>query len=147
MQRVRALVAAQGKVTRKGLASIIGASNILDVVGNDREELVKEALELQPDLIVYELTPCEESEYNFLRQLRKKFLWTKIVVFASFESRQGCIKSYMGDMDGYIQGPLLPGYLIKALELICFSGHFLYLGHANILGDDVLDVDVLVPEQ
>ncbi|MTI80487.1 MAG: response regulator transcription factor [Firmicutes bacterium] len=131
MQKIRVMVTCNQKVVRGGVALIINSAEYLEVVGNEGAEVVKEASELQPDLLVYELGSTEDDEYQVLKKLKEFCGWTKLIIFNSVTLSKEDLKRFMNICDGYLQGPILPGFLLKAVELSCYSGYFFFLGSSR----------------
>jgi DNA-binding NarL/FixJ family response regulator len=128
MQKVRGMVSCEGKVVRDGIASILNSIKNFEVVGLEGSDILKEAFELQPDLIVYELQSLEKSEYETIKELKELCSWTKVIIFSSHPVNRKRLNKFLENCDGYLQGPLLPGFLLKAVELACYSGYFFFLG-------------------
>lgn len=131
MQKVRSLICYDQKVVRDGLALIFNSSQNIEVVGREGADVIDEAFRLQPDLLVHELNTISESEFELLRKLKNLCGWTKIIVLTSQPLTKECLISLLGICDGCLQGPVLPGFLLKAIDLACFSGHFFFLGSSK----------------
>lgn len=134
-------------VIRSGIASVLNPSKDLRVIGSEGANVLEEACVLQPDLLIYQiqLTECYESEYELLKKLKKFCSCTKIILFTLDSISLQIIKKFVPVSDGYLQGPLLPSFLPKALQLACYSGHFLYLGSLTQLENknELLNVSIL----
>lgn len=128
MQKVRGMVALEGKIVRDGISSILSSIKGFEVVGREGANLFKEAFELQPDLIVFELNAANDDAYTSLTKLKELCGWTKIILYSASPYDNKSFNKFIKKCDGYLQGPLLPGYLQKAVELACYSGHFFFLG-------------------
>ena len=126
MQKVRVLVTCQSKIVRSGVAAILESISNMEVVGNESAGLMEEAFEQQPDLLVYELSQIEE-DFKVLMKLKEICGWTKIIAFGTQPIKAEYTYSLLGLCDGYIQGPIMPGFFIKALELSCYTGYFFFL--------------------
>ncbi len=128
MQKVKVIVTSNRRVIRGGVALIINTAQNLEVIGNEGADVLKESFELQPDLLFYELNSTEESECEVLRILKETCSWTKLILFSAEPVNCENLKKFLGLCDGYLQGPILPGFLLKAVELACYSGYFFFLG-------------------
>ncbi|MHB8158828.1 MAG: response regulator [Desulfocucumaceae bacterium] len=145
MQKVKVIVVGNKKVIRGGVASILNSAEHLEVVGREGADAFKEAYKLQPDLLVYEISSSEEEQYSTLTRLKDLCGWTKIIIFSSFPLKGEEFKKFLGICDSYLQGPLLPGFLLKAVELACYSGYFFYLGSSNEIKPELGEVQNLPP--
>ena len=111
---------------------ILHAIKNFEVIGRDGSDVLKEASDLQPDLLIYELRSVElNGYYDNLSKLRAACSWTKIILFSANPIERESLQKFIGICDGYLQGPLLPGFLQKAVELACYSGHFFFLGSSR----------------
>lgn len=128
MQRIRVIVSSQHKVVRSGVALILNATPNLKLIGDEGADILKECFKLQPDLLVYELTSTGNEEYETLSKLNRLCSWTKIILFSTKPFGKEDLRRFFCFCSGYLQGPILPGFLLKAMELACYSGHFFFLG-------------------
>lgn len=131
MQKVRGMVAIEGKTVRDGISSILSSIKGFEIVGREGANILKEAFELQPDVIVFELDQGQEEDYKTLCKLKELCGWTKIILYSAIPFDNKSLSKFFKKCDGYLQGPLLPGYLQKAVELACYSGHFFFLGSSK----------------
>lgn len=145
MQKVKVIVVSDKKVVRGGVASILNSAEHLEVVGREGADAAKEAYRLQPDLLFCEIRSSDEEEYQVMKRLKDLCGWTKIIIFSSFPLNRDDFKKFLGICDSYLQGPLLPGFLLKAVELACYSGYFFYLGSNEIKPEAKIEVQKLLP--
>lgn len=148
MPKVSVIVTKECRVTRSGLALIISSAENLEVVGREGGNILNEAQEFQPDLVLYEINRFDIEQLDVLRELKQKCAWTRVIIYASIYVEKSSMNSILTACDCYLQGPLIPGYLMKAVDLACFSGSFLFLGPAcifeNIVHDKELPIRNLV---
>ncbi|KJS12588.1 MAG: hypothetical protein VR67_08800 [Peptococcaceae bacterium BRH_c8a] len=147
MQKVKVIVTSNRKVIRGGVALIINTAQNLEVVGSEGADVLKEAYELQPDLLFYELVSTQDSEYEVLCKFKETCSWTKLILFSAGPLNKESLKKFLGLCDGYLQGPILPGYLLKAVELACYSGYFFFLGSSKDIKPETKEkVHMALPE-
>lgn len=147
MQKVKVIVTSRRKVARGGVALIINSAQNLEVVGKEGANILEEAFELQPDLLVYELFSTGDDEYEVLCKLKETCTWTKIIIFSAGPLHNDNLKRFLGICDGYLQGPILPGFLLKAVELACYSGYFFFLGSSKDIKPQTKEkVQMVLPE-
>ena len=131
MQKVSLIVTNNRKVMRSGMALILGSAENFEIVGCEGADVLEEAIKLQPDLLVYELSSIndvEDVEYDILIKLKNLCGWTKIMIISEQPIEKEVQKKFLDICDGYLQHPLLPSFLLKAVQLVCYSGHFFFLG-------------------
>lgn len=128
MHRIRVMVAGGLLVSGGGMAAVLNSTDRLEVVGREGAGVLEEAFEFQPDLILFEVHPEDDDEYRLLRKVRDLCIWTKILVFSPRPVKTDTVVKLLDICHGYLQGPLLPGFILKAVELACFSGYFFFLG-------------------
>lgn len=126
MRNIKAIVGHQGKITYSGLALILGAKEDITIVGREGANILQEAVQLQPDLLIYELSSAEDDEYELIQQIYRFCRWTKVLLYARVSIPREDIKRFYCISHGYAQGPILPGNLIKLVELLCFGELLLY---------------------
>lgn len=136
MQRIKCLVASRNTVVRDGVAQILNSSKDINIIGSKGTEAVKGAVELQPDLLVYVLCPGESNDFEVLTKIKNSCNWTKLILFSPVSLKKEVLEQYLSICDGYMQGPLLPGFLLKSLELACYSGYFFFLGFVGDIRPD-----------
>lgn len=100
----------------------------IEILGREGANLLEEAAEIQPDLILYVLYTSDNSINEKLSELKSLCNWTRIIVFAASPISKESFNKVLRVCDGYIEGPILPGYLLKALELACYSNYFFFMG-------------------
>lgn len=137
MHKVRVMVTGRRKVLRDGLALILNSAENLELVGREGVNALREANKLQPDLLVYEITSTDDEEYEALKSLKDICSWTKIIVYSPLSQNGEILKKFLGVCDGYLQGPILPGFFLKAVELACYSGYFFFLGSSGDIKQDL----------
>ncbi|MTI83698.1 MAG: hypothetical protein FH756_07295 [Firmicutes bacterium] len=133
MQKVRVIVTSERRVVHDGVAPIIDSALHLKVVGRKGAEVLSEAFKLQPDLLVYELRTADDLEYATLVRIKESCTWTKLLIFNTGILKKESVNRYLRICNGYLQGPVLPGFLLKAVELACYSGYFFFLGSSKEL--------------
>ena len=137
MQRVRVMVTCKRRVVRDGVALILNSAENLEVVGREGANTLREANKIQPDLLIYEISSTDDEEYEAVKSLKNICSWTKIIIYSAYPLNDDALRKFLGICDGYLQGPLLPGFLIKAVELACYSGYFFFLGSSKDIRPDI----------
>ncbi|MBF7083262.1 response regulator transcription factor [Desulfallas sp. Bu1-1] len=147
MQKVRVIVAKNGQVVCGGVAMILNSAENLEIVGHEGNAVLEEAFVLQPDLLVYELSQPFAGDYETLGKVKKLCGWTKIILYSASSLDANCLRKFLVLCDGYLQGPILPGFLLKAVELACYSGYFFFLGFSkDIKPESKAELQLAIPE-
>lgn len=145
MQKIKVIVTCNRKVIRGGVALIFDSAQYLEVIGQEGSDVINEAYQLQPDILIYKLCLIEDIDYEILSNVKKLCNWTKIIIFTDRPLENYKFEKYTGICNGYLQGPILPGFLFKALELVCYSNCFFFLGNLkNIKNDKIKDTSKIV---
>ncbi|RYD05702.1 hypothetical protein N752_07335 [Desulforamulus aquiferis] len=74
------MVASNGKISNNSLASIFRCTGRFEIVGIEGKPATENALELQPDILVFEITKTEEEYIDVLGNIQQNCPWTKIIL-------------------------------------------------------------------
>ena len=90
-QKIRVLIADDHTIVRIGLAALLGAEKDIEVVGEAQngEVAVKEALRLEPDIIIMDLMMPKKDGAEATAELREKLPSAKIIILTTFGASDG----------------------------------------------------------
>ena len=90
-QKIRVLIADDHTIVRIGLATLLGAEKDIEVVGEAQngEVAVKEALRLEPDIIIMDLMMPKKDGAEATAELREKLPSAKIIILTTFGASDG----------------------------------------------------------
>lgn len=90
-QKIRVLIADDHTIVRIGLATLLGAEKDIEVVGEAQngEAAVKEALRLEPDIIIMDLMMPKKDGAEAAAELREKLPSAKIIILTTFGASDG----------------------------------------------------------
>ena len=90
-QKIRVLIADDHTIVRIGLATLLGAEKDIEVVGEAQngEAAVKEALRLEPDIIIMDLMMPKKDGAEATAELREKLPSAKIIILKTFGASDG----------------------------------------------------------
>ena len=90
-QKIRVLIADDHTIVRIGLATLLGAEKDIEVVGEAQngEVAVKEALRLEPDVIIMDLMMPKKDGAEATAELREKLPSAKIIILTTFGASDG----------------------------------------------------------
>ena len=86
MDKIRILIADDHAIVRMGLATLLGAQDGIDVVGeaNNGEQAVTRALKLKPDVVVMDLVMPKKDGIAATTELHEKLPTAKCLILTSF---------------------------------------------------------------
>ena len=89
--KIRVLIADDHTIVRIGLATLLGAEKDIEVVGEAQngEVAVKEALRLEPDIIIMDLMMPKKDGAEATAELREKLPSAKIIILTTFGASDG----------------------------------------------------------
>ena len=89
--KIRVLIADDHTIVRIGLATLLGAEKDIEVVGEAQngEVAVKEALRLEPDVIIMDLMMPKKDGAEATAELREKLPSAKIIILTTFGASDG----------------------------------------------------------
>lgn len=116
MKKPRILLADDHALVREGMHSILNQD--YDVVGQARDgmELVKLALELQPDVIVADIAMPNLNGLEAIRHLKKENLDAKIIFLTMHTGVQIAVQAFRLGASGYLLKVDASNELIRAIQ-------------------------------
>ena len=90
-QKIRVLIADDHTIVRIGLVTLLNAEKDIEVVGEAQngEVAVKEALRLEPDIIIMDLMMPKKDGAEATAELREKLPSAKIIILTTFGASDG----------------------------------------------------------
>jgi DNA-binding NarL/FixJ family response regulator len=124
VSRPRILLADDHRALRERVTSLLEASyEIVGAVG-DGEELVKQAIRLQPDVIVLDITMPLMDGIEVARELRQRGATMKLV-FLTIHQEEEFVTACLGEGgQGYVLKAHMKSHLIPAIEAALMGGTF-----------------------
>lgn len=104
MDRIKVLLVDDHEVVRKGLASVLEQNPDFEVVGEtgSREEAVKKATALKPDVIVLDLKLGEDNGAHICQVLKEAHPESKVLILSAFVEEEGVFDAFNAGANGYI---------------------------------------------
>ena len=127
MRKIRILLADDHAVVREGLKTLIRAQRDMMVVGeaDDGQAVVKRAVELNPDVVVLDVSMPKLNGATASQQLKKSLPSIKIVALTVHEDRSYLEQLLGAGASGYVLKRAAPQDLIKALRTVAAGGTYL----------------------
>jgi two-component system nitrate/nitrite response regulator NarL len=106
---------------RKGVSQLLALEDDIDVIGeaSNGGDAVLRALELDPDLILLDLSMKGMDGIETLAALRDAGVASRIVVFTVSDDRKDVISALKSGADGYLLKDTEPEELVDSIRKIC----------------------------
>lgn len=140
MSKMRVLIADDHVIVREGLRALLEAQPDIEVVGEatDGEEAVNETKEVQPDIVLMDITMPGMNGLEATRQIRQYNPDVKILVLTMHEGDEYFFKFLEVGASGYFVKGGSSRELISALRAVWQGDVFLYPTMAKKLLSDYL---------
>ena len=138
MEKIRVLIADDHAVVRMGLASLLGTSKAIEVVGDafDGEDTVRKALKLAPDVVVMDLVMPRKDGIAATAELQKKAPSAKILILTTFGSSENIAKALKAGAIGAVLKSSGNDELIGAVLKVAKGERYLSGEVQQLLKDD-----------
>ncbi len=141
MSKMRILIADDHVIVREGLRTLLEAQPDIEVVGEatDGEEVVNKTKEVQPDIVLMDITMPGMSGLEATYQIKQYNPDVKILVLTMHESDEYFFKMLEAGASGYFVKGGSSSELVSALRAVWNGDVFLYPTMAKKLLNDYLD--------
>ena len=160
MAKTRVLLVDDHAMVRAGLAVLLNRQPDLEVVGEagDGAQALKKTEELNPDVVVMDISMPGMSGLEAVCQITKKHPSAKCLVLSMHDSDDYLFQALRAGACGYVVKKAAQVELIEAIRTVCRDGVFLYPSATRLLlkdyllrlkgeGDEVADYDGLTDRQ
>lgn len=132
---IRVLLADDHDILRQGLKMLLSLQQEMQVVGEARtgREAVEMAQELQPDVVVMDITMPEMDGLEACRIIHNQQPATQVLFLTMHESEEYFLQSLRMGAVGYLVKKAAPTELQMAISEVARGGAFLYPGLAKAL--------------
>jgi two-component system response regulator NreC len=140
MNKIRLLVADDHPVVRAGLRALLNAQLDMDVVGEacDGETAIARALELQPDVVIMDITMKDLSGLSATRQIRKQAPQVKVLVLTIHDDEEYLGRMLEAGATGYVLKQAADTELTVAIRAVHRGEVYLYPSFTRVLLKDRL---------
>lgn len=106
---------------RKGTRQLLGLEESLEVIGEvgDGKSAVKAALDLEPDLILLDLSMKGMDGIETLQALRSTGVNSRIVIFSVSDDRKDVVTALRAGADGYLLKDMEPDEILSKIQEAC----------------------------
>lgn len=141
--KIRVLLADDHTILRAGLRMMLNAQPDIEVVGeaSDGRQALAEALRLQPDVVLMDITMPEMNGIEATRQIKRALESTRVLILTMHENEEYLFQVLRAGASGYILKEAADTELISAIRVV-YSGRFYMSPSAQtmMVGDYLLRV-------
>lgn len=140
MSAIRVLIADDHVVMREGMSVLLEAEPDIDVVGQagDGQEAWEKALELQPDVVLMDITMPKKSGLEVTQHLQNSLPETRVLILTMHEGDEFFFRTLQAGASGYVLKGASPDELLAAIRAVHQGGVYLYPTMAAKLMNDYL---------
>ncbi len=119
MDKIKVLVADDHTLVRKGLCSLLSEESDIEIVGEaeNGREAIKKAEQLNPDVVLMDITMPELNGMDATRQIKKRFPSIKIMILSMHTNDEYIFETLRAGASGYLIKRSAPTDLIKAIHV------------------------------
>ncbi len=127
MNKINVLITEDHKTVRQGLKMIVAAETDMEVVGEagNGHEAIKLTRELQPDVIIMDISMPELNGIEATEELKKIAPSVKILTLTRHTDKAYIHKLMQAGVSGYVLKQSEPDELIRAIRKIAGGGNYL----------------------
>ena len=117
---MRVLIADDHEAVRKGVCAILATRGDIDVCGEavNGKEAIQKAHDLQPDLLIVDITMPVLSGFEAAREIKKSMPHVAILILSMHESLQLIEEARKIGVDGYVTKNQVSEILLQAVNAI-----------------------------
>lgn len=140
MSKIRVLLADDHVIVRAGLRALLQAQTDIEVVGEaaNGREAVDKAIQLQPDVVVMDITMPDMNGFEATRAIRDACPNIHILALTMHEGEEYFFAMLNAGASGYVPKKAAPTDLVSAIHVVYEGGVFLYPSMAKTLVSDYL---------
>jgi two-component system response regulator NreC len=139
-QSIRILLVDDHAVVRSGLRMLLENEANLEIVGeaSDGRQALQLAQDLQPDIILMDITLPDISGTEVTRRLRQAGCRSSVIALTIHEDEQFFFEMLQAGASGYVPKRAAPEDLLGAIRLVNSGEIYIYPMLARLLVDDFL---------
>ena len=137
---IRLLLADDHAVLRAGLRMLLDAEPDMEVVGeaSNGAEAVKRALELEPDVVLMDITMGETSGLTATRKLTERLPGIKVLVLTMHDDEEYLRQMLEAGASGYVLKQAAHAELAVAIRIVHRGEVFIYPSFTRVLLDELV---------
>ncbi|MEE8162448.1 MAG: response regulator transcription factor [Anaerolineae bacterium] len=140
-QKIRVLLADDHDVVRTGLRHIIAAEQDMVVVGEAKDgfEAVQKAQELEPDVVIMDITMPGLGGLEATRQIKRDCLETRVLILTIHDNEEYFFQAIRVGGDGYVTKTAPEWEVVTAVRSVHRGDSYLNPSVAKMLVGDYLE--------
>ncbi|ACV64014.1 two component transcriptional regulator, LuxR family [Desulfofarcimen acetoxidans DSM 771] len=125
MDIIRILIVAEDISSRRGLVSIFSLESMFDMLGGySIDEAINKLVLLQPDVVLINIVGDISIYMLLIKKIKSECPYSLVLSIIDNKKSEEIAKVLNQGLDGYIPKGVLSGYLVKIVELSCYTGLF-----------------------
>lgn len=127
LNKITVLIADDHTIVRKGLCALLAEESDIEVVGDakDGRETISKVEQLQPDVVLMDISMPGLNGMDATRQIKKRFPDTKILILSMHSNDKYVFETLQAGASGYLIKRTAPVDLIKAIHVAYRDESFL----------------------
>jgi two-component system response regulator NreC len=127
LDKIRVLLAEDHTIVRQGLRSILDGREGIQVVGEakDGREAVEKAQQLQPDIVLMDLSMPLLSGLEATRQIKSQCPQIEVLVLTMHADEEYVFQILQAGASGYLLKQSAVGELVTAIQVVCEGNSYL----------------------
>lgn len=140
MNKITVVVAEDHTIVRKGIISLFDAKSGIEVIGEaeDGREAIKQVEELQPDVVLMDITMPHLNGLEATRQIKKMFPQVKVLALTMYTNEEYINQALQAGASGYVVKQAAPAELITAIQAVYRGDSFLSPSVSKTVIDEYL---------
>src|SRR5215471_5456981 len=132
---IHVLLADDHYILRQGLKLLLSLQQEIRIIGEARtgREAVDMVQDLQPDVVVMDITMPDMDGLEACRLIRNQYPLTQVLILTMHESEEYFLQALRVGAAGYLVKKAAPSDLQNAVRAVAHGGAFLYPGLAKAL--------------
>jgi len=132
---IHVLLADDHDILRQGLKLLLSLQQEIRIIGEARtgREAVDMVQDLQPDVVVMDITMPDMDGLEACRLIRNQYPLTQVLILTMHESEEYFLQALRVGAAGYLVKKAAPSDLHMAIHAVAHGGAFLYPGLAKAL--------------
>jgi DNA-binding NarL/FixJ family response regulator len=120
MEEIKILIADDHKMVREGLKALLSSQPDFTIIGeaSDGHETVKKVKELEPDIVLMDISMPNLNGLEATRQIRRKFPKTKVLILTMHLNEEYIFQSLQLGASGYLLKENAAEDLISAIRSV-----------------------------
>jgi two-component system response regulator NreC len=120
-ENIKVLVADDHTIVRRGLVSLLSLAEGIDVIGEaeNGREAVEKAVQLQPDLVLMDVSMPLLNGLEATRQIKKKVPTSKVLILSAHDNEEYVLQVAQAGANGYMLKNTSAEELFRAIRTVC----------------------------